>query len=346
MKRLFLKLVVLVIAVSGSSLILSNYLLPEFWARTEPKVKLAYWKKHGSEYNTVFIGSSRIFHQVNPRLFDSLANANNISVNSFNLGVPSFPFPQSYRMIEAALAEYSDVTTVYYEITPVYLEPAEALKNTPENYYWYDLDHTVLLCDQIQHSAAFDKQTKWTLCGGHAGAWMQKNLFLGGAQALYTTATDVDNGWISSRCAATDGYVSLDVEMSIGPKVEGATSRRKQFLADTSILIERKAIAAAYNSEVKDFRSTPYSLFLGKLFNQLTARGIKVYFVIPPRLTDYDALYDVLSEIPREHVLNLSSPALYPEFYLSRYAFDKGHLNASGAAVFTRELFNLSLNKR
>ena len=61
-------------------------LLPE---RQIPEVtaKLQHFRQHAAEYDTLFIGSSRIYHQLIPELFDRTTAAHGLPTRTFNAGI-------------------------------------------------------------------------------------------------------------------------------------------------------------------------------------------------------------------------------------------------------------------
>ena len=42
--------------------------------------------------------------------------------------------------------------------------------------------------------------------------------------------------------------------------------------------------------------------------------------------------------IPKENKIDMANPFIYDEFYLLKYAFDRGHLNEQGAKIYSLEL--------
>src|SRR5713226_6136440 len=49
--------------------------------------KLEYFAGHKDEFDTLFVGSSRIYHQVMPEVFDEVLRANGREARSFNFGI-------------------------------------------------------------------------------------------------------------------------------------------------------------------------------------------------------------------------------------------------------------------
>lgn len=343
------KLVFKLLALSGILVILSvllNSFLPTFWARSDLDAKSSYLNEHRDEYNTVFIGSSCIIHHVDPVLFDSLAGVDGNKIHSFNLGIPAFQFPESYRMVESTVLDKPGIKYVYIELTPVALEIPDLIENTPQNYYWYTREHADLLCRQIQQSEFVEDKGKTVLIRKHLLGFIEKSLFIGGAEVLLKSEAGNSESWILSQCKERQGFISLDTEAKQNPNAEVFRDRRIAFESDTSILAERFRLASAYRIDVAGAPSTPYSRFVGNFCREMESKGIEVYFVVAPRLRDYQSIREVISEIPADRIIELYSPEKYPQFYQFRYSFDRGHLNALGASIFTRELYNLSLKKR
>ncbi|MES2570644.1 MAG: hypothetical protein V4710_11400, partial [Verrucomicrobiota bacterium] len=56
--------------------------------------KLAYFARHRDEYDTLFIGSSRVYRQIDPALFDQVTREAGVPTRSFNLGIDSMFSPE------------------------------------------------------------------------------------------------------------------------------------------------------------------------------------------------------------------------------------------------------------
>jgi hypothetical protein len=343
MAKLALKTLLLFALVTLISVVLTSRLLPVFWAHPDAEAKLEYWKERKQDYNTLFIGSSRIFHHVVPSRFDSLANAAGYKISSFNLGVAAFPMPQSFTMTSQVLEEAPGLKHVFIEVTPVYFTVARELINTPKNYYWYDYRHMMLLCRHI-NAEKMGAKKKRELCREHVLSWVEKNMFVGGAQTVFTSMVTGEEAWVKKQCATDAGFISFEAEKKSGPYKTETIVRRKEFLKDTTILEKRRAIARQGAFGRKTIR-TPYADYIGELYKDFTARGVKVYFVITPRLGTYAGLQEMLAKVPQESIIDLSSPDQFPGFYSFENSFDRGHMNTMGAKLFTDKLFELSLGR-
>lgn len=65
---------------------------------------------------------------------------------------------------------------------------------------------------------------------------------------------------------------------------------------------------------------------------------VKLFFIIPPKLKNYSALTALAARMENHRVIDLGSAEAYPEFYLARYCYDKGHFNSLGAEMYSRIL--------
>ena len=72
----------------------------------EVSEKLAYFARHKNEFDAVFVGSSRVYRQISPGVFDAqVTAATGRPMRSFNLGAPSMFLPESLFVIDRILAQ-------------------------------------------------------------------------------------------------------------------------------------------------------------------------------------------------------------------------------------------------
>jgi hypothetical protein len=78
-------------------------------ARSEQEVsavaRMLHWcEQHKDDFNLVFVGSSRVFHGLSPRLFDEIASTRGQQWHSFNLGMDRMGMAQSMKIIRELVA--------------------------------------------------------------------------------------------------------------------------------------------------------------------------------------------------------------------------------------------------
>ncbi len=101
--------------------------------------KLDYLKAHLGEYDTVFIGSSRIYHGVSPRAFDAVMAAAGRPARAFNLAIDGMMPPESLHMARTLLAMRPPrLSRLFIEVSSS-REIPELSTLTVRDVYWQDL---------------------------------------------------------------------------------------------------------------------------------------------------------------------------------------------------------------
>ena len=81
--------------------------------------KLHWCEAHKDNFDIVFVGSSRVFHGLSPRIFDQVARANGQRWRSFNLGMDKMGMAQSMAIIRELVATGPrHLKYVFFELEP------------------------------------------------------------------------------------------------------------------------------------------------------------------------------------------------------------------------------------
>jgi hypothetical protein len=81
--------------------------------------KLNWLEGHKDNFDVVFVGSSRVFHGLSPRIFDQVAAANGFRCHSFNLGMDSMGMAQSMDVIRDLVStQPRNLKYVIFELEP------------------------------------------------------------------------------------------------------------------------------------------------------------------------------------------------------------------------------------
>ena len=81
--------------------------------------KLHWCETHKDNFDIVFVGSSRVFHGLSPRIFDQAARANGQRWRSFNLGMDKMGMAQSMAIIRELVATGPrHLKYVFFELEP------------------------------------------------------------------------------------------------------------------------------------------------------------------------------------------------------------------------------------
>ena len=62
--------------------------------------KFAHLRSHPNSYDVVFVGSSRVFRHITPKVFDRRLRGHNINLRSFNLGIPAAKSVEVWHLLK------------------------------------------------------------------------------------------------------------------------------------------------------------------------------------------------------------------------------------------------------
>jgi hypothetical protein len=108
--------------------------------------KLAHLSARGGDYDTIFIGSSRIYYQIVPRIFDELSAARGLPTRSFNAGIAGMRPPEDAFVFDQILAaRLGKLRWVFVELAGIRMNIGDERRGTLRMQYWHDLPRTALL---------------------------------------------------------------------------------------------------------------------------------------------------------------------------------------------------------
>jgi len=105
LKRIILFFIILLLLVN-----VIQTIPPYYWANPAFAAKIKYLEENQEEYDTYFFGSSHIYRQISPVVFD---NFSNLSIKSYNLGAPATFVPETYYLLENFLKQSDSVNNKY-----------------------------------------------------------------------------------------------------------------------------------------------------------------------------------------------------------------------------------------
>ncbi|MEO8416160.1 MAG: hypothetical protein ABI472_21035, partial [Ginsengibacter sp.] len=297
--------------------------LPAFWGNKEIYEKVNYVKNH-PDINTVFIGSSKVKHQIIPQVFDSV---NGGRTTSFNLGCDALFMPESFQVLNYII-DSSAIRNIIYEIRPVYHIYPENLHITRTIYYhtWNNYIATLSNCmhsnlplyRKLNLYATFSiAQAESLLNFNFAQGYIDfKNYDVKYANRTYAT----DRGFSAMGDGPSEGLKNSNRELNERAKL----SRKYAKLYEADSLNGLK-INEIYLQEIK------------KIFNKAAQHQIKLVLLFPPALREfeYKEILPLFKQLKNTQFINLSAIDKYPEFYTVENNYETDHLNAVGSNLYS-----------
>ncbi len=304
--------------------------------------KLAYYARHQDEYNTVFVGSSRVYRQIAPAVFDRTLNAaSGPPSRSINLGVPSMFLPESLFIIDRILdLKPVRLRRMFIELDDPKLRLEEHAGLVRREVYWHGPEATALTCANI--------------LSAHSIRWLDRFFMLGHQGVLLTRrcvhlgrGREVMSAWWSRRepdgtpvdetllmGVAKDGFVPYRATLGEGTgKDRGDQADARHYLAEVETL------RAGRGHPRRPQRTTALLRWvLRRKVGALRARGIEPFFVVAPVTTGEEGFLRLPAEDVPAVLLAFNDPGAYPALYEVAARADTIHLNERGSRLFTQFL--------
>ncbi len=318
-------------ALFFASLFLTSAMLRRFLPFPEIEgiePKLVWLREHGADYDTLFVGSSRIFWHVVPSEFDAVMAQAGRPTRSFNLAYQSVRPPEDSYVLEQALAtRQAPLRFVLVEADEIALRIRDEITGTARLAYWHDLRRMRALAGEA-------------LAAGESGAGWWANLderrdtfreFDSHLRPFLAWATNLGRGetLLSMR------RVQRDWDDLVGVRRDGFTEEKTEPLSVRSAKQLRSELKK--REESLELASEASQRLFADMERRIAAAGARMIVIIPPRTETGPFLPDP-KRFPHVLVLDFSDPARYPELFEERHRYDADHLNLTGAGVFTRLL--------
>ncbi|MCB0794324.1 MAG: hypothetical protein KDB88_06270 [Flavobacteriales bacterium] len=337
MPRLLLKLALLVVALVIAIAILRAS-LPYGWGNPYVVHKLEQLSERDIKPRQLIIGSSRAYRSVIPDLLDSLMGAP--TGTTYNLAGPGISAGQCFYLADHVLADTAlsgGLRTLVFELQDHAPITGNLGTNVRET-YWHGVRHWWMTC-----AAVIQSNRKWTtktiLLRDHSLALLRASLGLG----LYSGVREL---FMPSRTrqeligARNDGFRDLEDESGSSDEREvhsGLRERHQEWFANTAL---RSKVMNNARSSRTDTLARPGSADVDRLHDLIErceARGIRFIAWLPP-LSNSAYAHALFRTVPVDHRVDLHDPYRFPELYTIEHAFDRGHLDRSGAELLTRYL--------
>ena len=304
-------------------LTLSALLPPREVPQVSPK--LAFLKAHREEFDTLFVGSSRIRWQIDPRVFDGICRDRGAEFRSFNLGIDAMAFPELSFYLEQVLETHPRrLKRIFIDLNPERLKMEEGRdERSPRGLWWHDVRRTAVTLQAVLRDPA-------PAPVGKKGRLACRHLVI---MACNLSCFGRGREWYAPvpQSSAADG---------VGPEGTGF------FPLDEAL---PKSDLGAYESRVREMReltarpvvADPVLMELHRnLIRQMGSRGIHLYYIAEPTVTN------VREYTPDPHrTFEFDNPLAFPRLYDPELRHDLYHLNRRGAEELTRRLAEMFVER-
>jgi hypothetical protein len=300
--------------------------------------KFRFFAAHKDEFDTLFIGSSRVYFQISPAMFDRVTRESGLPTRSFNFGIGGMYLPETGYLLEQILnLKPRNLKWVFIEYDELQTKWSPENQTSRRALYWADWKRVSLVLRKLTDAGTDslwrpnpaklrrivlrqkpEKNTR-SLLTFYAGQF-EKN-YTNTARAADVVhrlfGRDTKERRASYLGIAGDGYVIKPGRMPPG---------------ETAAYERGVAVATARGST----RSlSPYAVeAYRQCAQEVKTIGAAPIFLIMPSTTQIDLAAESAS--PPGVVIAFNNPQTYPSLFRSSARRDAQHLTRSGAEEFTR----------
>lgn len=279
--------------------------------------KWRYFREDLAKYDTLFVGSSRFYHQIIPQQFDAEVMKAGGRTKSFNFAYDGMWPPESFYFLRRILALHPPrLKWVVFDLMDINTQLDDRNNTTLRMAYWHDFEHTRIAVREIAESRRKPSQ-KRDLIERHLRLCVQHVLNIGrGSDLLQTRLAPAPKKKRRYSWDQHDGW-------EVGPDrlMEGA--KLQEYLD----AVARMGFGLAPNPVRPVFRDA-----LAELIADVRRAGAEPIFVIAPTINPVENYTNVPGDVP---VWAFNDPNQFPQLFAPDRHYDAWHLNEKGAIEFT-----------
>lgn len=324
-------LLILVVGMFAASAAIHEFTPTPYLPDVTPKV--THLKENSETYDIVFVGSSRVFRQVSPRVFDQRLRIHDLDLSSFNAGVPAAKSVEVWHLLRNLGADQG-VRTRYVLIEPDGLLVGIAKENvaTEREIYWHGRTETALAIESLEGMAIVPRLR---MSAFHSGAFLLDRFGVGRLRLLISQKGESRRlGWLDTAGLGPDGdgwvpFAKADTQSEF--------PRRQEFLDNLPLyrhLLARQAVRRSRPDCLTGYHRT----MLANLTTAIETLGAKPVFFLSPATEPRCEVHQAFREGLLPNLLAFDDASKYPDLYAVEHRHDAEHLNTEGALLYSRVL--------
>lgn len=289
--------------------------------------KLEFFAQHKDEFDTLVVGTSRVYYSISPQLFDQTTRENGLPTRTFNFGIDGMHPPENFYVLEQILkTKPGKLKWVVLEMADIQTKWDDVL-GTQRVVYWHDWPRTELTLKKALNPRG---NANWLI--RTTRLWLARrdlflNLFLFGKQ-------------FASVGRASDFFPSeqrerfREAESELGPNRDGYRPAGDAMSAERAAIFRENLAHEVSDARPKTLDPATEQAYRDAA-SQIRQAGAAPFFVVAPIITQTAARF---RQTPPAPLLSFNDSRKYPQFYDTKVRIDDAHLTREGAAEFTRLL--------
>jgi hypothetical protein len=300
--------------------------------------KFRFFAAHKDEFNTLFIGSSRIYFQISPAIFDRVTGESGLSTHSFNFGIGGMYLPETAYLLEQILKlKPRNLKWVFVEYDELQTKWSPENQTSRRALYWADWKRVSLLLRKLTDTGTGPPRLPSPAKFREIVLRQKNEKNTRSLLTFYATQLEKNSTNVARAADILDYFLGRDrndrLASYLGAASDGYVTRPNRMSPNQAAAYER-ALAAT----MAQIGTRPLSSYTIQTYRQCAQEvrniGAAPIFLITPSTTQIDIKTENTG-LPGV-VMAFNNPGIYPDLYRSDVRRDGQHLTKSGAEEFTR----------
>jgi hypothetical protein len=299
--------------------------------------KLDHFRRHANDYDTLFLGSSRIYHQLIPSLFDELTAEHGLKTKSFNAAIDGMRPPELNYYVDQLLAAHPrDLRWIFIENGALRITLDPQKQGTLREVYWHDFTRT---CIVVRTALADRKPPRRARLLPILGSYVEPLRLISDHAALFVrNFVNLGRGSLLIEPLLLLPHSAFDLNAAtLGPGGDGfrVTGREETILPEERRRLEEARAARRLKPFTIDYADDESQRAYEALLKRFEDLGAVTVQVIPPETGSRK--FHLRSEAKTARiVLDYSDFDQYAALYAPENRIDNNHVNFAGAQLLTR----------
>jgi hypothetical protein len=297
---------------------------------------LGFFREHRDEFDTIFVGSSHVHHEIAPAIFDRTTRAAGHPTQAFNLGLNGMIVPENFYVLDQILkSKPRKLKWVFVELGELETKPYPGTERTPRVLYWHDWKRTALVLRGILTAGSEESAAAGLRRIGEILARSERrNLVFFHTMLFAKNFANVGQRTDLARWVRRLWKEHLS-SRDIGPNGDGFIPINKETIA-TDAITDAPNLERESETETRFVSAVTASAYR-ELINDVRRAGAVPIFLVTPNAGQTRLAFPPKSGVAAT-VMSFNNAKKYPQLYRKEMRFDSDHLNGSGSENFTRLL--------
>jgi hypothetical protein len=290
--------------------------------------KLRYFTEHKDEFDTVIVGTSRLYYSASPEIFDATTRENGLPTHSFNFGIDGMHPPENFYVLEQILkTKPRNLKWVLLELGDIQTRWDNIL-GTQRAVYWHDWARTGLTMKK-----ALDPRGNANWFIKIARLWLAKRDFISSLSLFAKQFCEVGRAWDLLPSAERERYA--DAASELGPHGDGYRWAGDAMSAERAVSFKQR-LADEISDATQKYLDPATESGYRQSAAQIRAAGATPVFVVTPII--FQSTSRFRQTPPPAPIIAFNDARKYPQFYDVKVRIDDGHLTRPAAEDFCRAL--------